>query len=121
MPLVFTLATRNPFQDRLRFIASLTGIVFSVLLVMVQMGLYFGFSRVLTIVIDHASTDLFDETRLLPQIRKKARRARAWQEDVGHQAAMIAAAANPEATPLEFLLAVMRDPGVEPAMRVGGR
>ena len=44
MSLVFTLALRNLFQDRLRFIASLMGIVFSVVLVLVQMGLYFGFS-----------------------------------------------------------------------------
>jgi len=59
MPLVFTLASRNLFQDRLRFIASLTGIVFSVVLVMVQLGLYFGFGRTLSIIIDHAATDLW--------------------------------------------------------------
>jgi putative ABC transport system permease protein len=59
MSLVFTLASRNLFQDRLRFIASLTGIVFSVVLVMGQMGLYFGFSRMVTTVVDHASTDLW--------------------------------------------------------------
>ena len=59
MSLVFTLASRNLFQDRLRFIASLMGIVFSVVLVMVQMGLYFGFGSMLTTMIDHASTDLW--------------------------------------------------------------
>jgi putative ABC transport system permease protein len=66
MSLVFTLASRNLLQDRLRFIASLMGIVFSVVLVLVQLGLYFGFSRMLTIIIDHASTDLWivsSETR----------------------------------------------------------
>jgi putative ABC transport system permease protein len=59
MSLVYTLASRNLFQDRLRFVASLTGIVFSVVLVMVQLGLYFGFNRMLTMIIDHASTDLW--------------------------------------------------------------
>ena len=59
MSLVFTLALRNLFQDRLRFIASLMGIVFSVVLVMVQAGLYFGFSGMITTVIDHTSTDLW--------------------------------------------------------------
>jgi putative ABC transport system permease protein len=59
MSLAFTLASRNLFQDRLRFIASLTGIVFSVVLVMVQMGLYLGFGSMLTTMIDHASTDLW--------------------------------------------------------------
>ena len=35
------------------------GIVFSVVLVMVQMGLFFGFGRMLTTMIDHASADLW--------------------------------------------------------------
>jgi putative ABC transport system permease protein len=38
MSLVLTLASRNLFQDRLRFIATLIGIVFSVVLVMVGWG-----------------------------------------------------------------------------------
>ncbi len=59
MPLVLTLASRNLFQDRIRFVASLIGIVLSVVLVMVQIGLYFGFTRMLTTVIDHAPTDLW--------------------------------------------------------------
>ena len=59
MSLVFTIASRNLFQDRLRFVASLIGIVLSVVLVMVQMGLYSGFSRLVTTMIDHASTDLW--------------------------------------------------------------
>ena len=59
MSLIFTIASRNLFQDRLRFVASLIGIVLSVVLVMVQMGLYSGFSRLVTTMIDHASTDLW--------------------------------------------------------------
>ncbi len=59
MPLVFTLAFRNLFHDRLRFIATVIGIVFSIVLVTVQMGLYFGFGRMVTTMIDHASADLW--------------------------------------------------------------
>lgn len=59
MPLVFTLAYRNLFHDRLRFIATVVGIVFSIVLVTVQMGLYLGFGRMVTTMIDHASTDLW--------------------------------------------------------------
>jgi putative ABC transport system permease protein len=59
MPLVFTLAFRNLFHDRLRFIATLIGIVFSIVLVMVQMGLYLGFGHMVTTMIDHASADLW--------------------------------------------------------------
>lgn len=59
MPLVMTLAARNLFHDRLRFAATLVGIVFSVVLVMVQMGLFLGFGRMVTTMIDHAHADLW--------------------------------------------------------------
>jgi len=59
MSLVFTLASRNLFHDRVRFVAALIGIILSVVLVTVQIGLYFGFSRMVTIMIDHAAADLW--------------------------------------------------------------
>jgi len=59
MPLSFILASRNLFHDRLRFIATMVGIVFSVVLVMVQMGLYLGFGDMVTKMINHASGDLW--------------------------------------------------------------
>jgi putative ABC transport system permease protein len=59
MPLNFTLASRNLFQDRLRFAATTVGIVFSVVLVMVQMGLYLGFGRMVTTMIQHTNADLW--------------------------------------------------------------
>ena len=59
MPLVFTIAFRNLFHDRLRFVATVIGIVFSIVLVTVQMGLYLGFGRMVTTMIDHASADLW--------------------------------------------------------------
>jgi putative ABC transport system permease protein len=59
MPLIFTLAARNLFHDRLRFAATLVGIVFSMILVTVQMGLYLGFGRMVSTMIDHARADLW--------------------------------------------------------------
>jgi len=59
MPLIFTLAARNLFHDRLRFVATLVGIVFAMMLVTVQMGLYLGFSRMVATMIDHADADLW--------------------------------------------------------------
>jgi putative ABC transport system permease protein len=59
MPLMVKLAFRNLFHDRLRFIATVIGIVFSMVLVTVQMGLYLGFGRMVTTMIDHASADLW--------------------------------------------------------------
>lgn len=63
MPLVLTLALRNLFHDRLRLVATLIGIVFSIVLVTVQMGLYLGFGRMVTVVIDRASADLWVMTK----------------------------------------------------------
>ena len=59
MPLIFKLAFRNLFHDRLRLVATVIGIVFSIVLVTVQMGLYLGFGRMVTTMIDHASADLW--------------------------------------------------------------
>src|SRR6266550_5930626 len=59
MSLTLTLASRNLLHDRLRFIATLVGIVFSVVLVMIQMGLFLGFGHMVSTMIDHASTDLW--------------------------------------------------------------
>ncbi len=63
MPLVVILALRNLLHDRLRLAATLIGIVFSIVLVTVQMGLYLGFGRMVTVVIDRADTDLWVMTK----------------------------------------------------------
>jgi len=59
MPLVFTLASRNLFHDRVRFVATLIGIIFSVTLVTGQLGLFLGFERMVTAMIDRAHADLW--------------------------------------------------------------
>ncbi len=59
MSLIFRLASRNLFQDRLRFIATVIGIVFSVLLVAVQLGLFLSFERMVTTMIDRTPGDLW--------------------------------------------------------------
>lgn len=63
MPLSLTLALRNLFHDRLRFVATLIGIVFSVVLVLMQIGLYSGFGQMVTTIIDHTATDLWVVSR----------------------------------------------------------
>lgn len=59
MALQFRLASRNLFHDRLRFVATIIGIVFSIVLVTVQMGLYVGFRRMVTTMIDHSPAELW--------------------------------------------------------------
>jgi putative ABC transport system permease protein len=58
-PLILKLAARNLFHDWRRFIATIIGIVFSMVLVTVQMGLFLSFSRTVTTMIDHTPADLW--------------------------------------------------------------
>lgn len=57
--MIFTLAFRNLFHDRVRLTVTLVGILFSIVLVAVQLGLYLGASRMITANIDHADADLW--------------------------------------------------------------
>jgi putative ABC transport system permease protein len=59
MTLVLTLASRNLFHDRLRLIATVVGIVFSIVLVTVQLGVFLSFERMVTTMIDHAQADFW--------------------------------------------------------------
>src|SRR5262245_49364983 len=59
IPLILILAYRNLFHDRIRFIATIVGIVFSVILVTVQLGLYVSCKRMITAMIDRAQADLW--------------------------------------------------------------
>ncbi len=53
------IAYRNLFHDRLSLLVTLIGIVFSVVLVAIQCGLYLGSERTIATVIDKASADLW--------------------------------------------------------------
>jgi putative ABC transport system permease protein len=53
------LAYRNLFHDRLSLVVTLTGIVFSVVLVAVQCGLYIGAERTIAVMLDRSKADLW--------------------------------------------------------------
>ena len=53
------LARRNLFHDRIRLFVTLTGIAFSVVLMVVQWGLFRGFSTSTTGLIDHSGADIW--------------------------------------------------------------
>jgi putative ABC transport system permease protein len=53
------LARRNLFHDRIRFAVTLTGIVFALVLIIVQFGLFLGFTTTTSNNIDHAHADLW--------------------------------------------------------------
>lgn len=53
------LAYRNLFHDKLSLLVTLVGIVFSVVLVAIQCGLYLGSERTIATVIDRVTADLW--------------------------------------------------------------
>lgn len=57
--MILTLAYRNLLHDRVALAVTLTGIVFSVVLVAVQLGLYLGSERTIANIVDHSRADLW--------------------------------------------------------------
>lgn len=53
------LARRNLFHDRIRFAVTLTGIVFALVLIIIQFGLFLGFTTTTSNNIDHSKADLW--------------------------------------------------------------
>ena len=53
------LAFRNLFHDRIRLAVTLVGILFSIVLVAVQLGLYLGARNLILSMIDRADGDLW--------------------------------------------------------------
>jgi putative ABC transport system permease protein len=57
--MIFTLAIRNLFHDRVRLVVTLVGILFSIVLVAVQLGLFLGARKMITAMIEHAGGKLW--------------------------------------------------------------
>jgi putative ABC transport system permease protein len=53
------LAVRNLVHDRVRLVVTLVGIVFAVVLINVQLGLFIGFARTTSSLVDRAGADLW--------------------------------------------------------------
>ena len=57
--MILTLAVRNLFHDRIRLIVTLVGILFSIVLVAVQLGLYLGARKMIIDMIENANGELW--------------------------------------------------------------
>ncbi|HZA02727.1 MAG TPA: ABC transporter permease [Hyphomicrobiaceae bacterium] len=60
--MILTLAIRNLFHDRMRLAVTLVGILFSIVLVAVQLGLFLGARKMIIAMIDHARGELWVTT-----------------------------------------------------------
>ena len=57
--MTFTLAFRNLFHDRIRLAVTMVGILFSIVLVAVQLGLYLGARTIIVSMIERSEGDLW--------------------------------------------------------------
>ncbi len=57
--MIITLAIRNLIHDRVRLLVTLVGILFSVVLVSVQLGVYFGARQMIINMIEHSEGQLW--------------------------------------------------------------
>jgi putative ABC transport system permease protein len=64
------LAQRNLFHDKVRLAVTLTGIVFAVVLIVVQIGLFIGFSTTTSGLIDHSGADIWIGPKHVPYIEQ---------------------------------------------------
>lgn len=64
------LAQRNLFHDKVRLMVTLTGIVFSVVLIVVQLGLFIGFTTATSNLIDHSGADLWITSKNVPYVEQ---------------------------------------------------
>lgn len=74
--MTFLIAIRNLLHDKVRLVVTLTGVVFAVVLIAVQAGLFVGFTSATSTVIDNTDADIwiaargmrnFDVTQPMPQ------------------------------------------------------
>lgn len=62
------LAERNLFHDKIRLTVTVTGIVFAVVLIVVELGLFVGFTVTTSSLIDNSEVDLWVTNKHVPYI-----------------------------------------------------
>jgi len=63
-----SLARRNLFHDRLRFVITVAGVAFAVTLVLVQVGLFLGLLDKATVTIENAAADVWITSHNTPNV-----------------------------------------------------
>src|SRR3972149_6442790 len=54
-----SIARKNLFHDKIRFVITLIGVTFSVVLIFAQVGIYLGFMQNASVVIDNTNADIW--------------------------------------------------------------
>ncbi|MBC16710.1 MAG: ABC transporter permease [Desulfovibrio sp.] len=61
--MIFTIARQNLFHDKVRLCVTLTGVVFAVVLITIQVGIFLGFTKTIAAVIDNSGADVWVTSR----------------------------------------------------------
>ena len=62
------LARRNLFHDKVRLAVTVTGIVFAVVLIVVELGLFVGFTETTSALVDNSNADLWITSKHVPYV-----------------------------------------------------
>ena len=62
------LARRNLFHDKVRLAVTVTGIVFAVVLIVVELGLFVGFTETTSALVDNSGADLWITSKHVPYV-----------------------------------------------------
>ena len=62
------LARRNLFHDKVRLTVTVTGIVFAVVLIVVELGLFVGFTGNTSALVDNSGADLWVTSKHVPYV-----------------------------------------------------
>ncbi len=62
------LARRNLFHDKVRLVVTVTGIVFAVVLIVVELGLFVGFTETTSALVDNSGADLWIASKHVPYV-----------------------------------------------------
>ena len=62
------LARRNLFHDKVRLVVTVTGIVFAVVLIVVELGLFVGFTETTSALVDNSGADLWITSKHVPYV-----------------------------------------------------
>src|SRR2546421_4224219 len=109
------LALRNLVHDRVRLVTTLVGIVFAVVLINIQVGLFLGFAKTASGLIDHSGADLWITplgTRDVDQVEPMSDRRL-------YQALAVSGVGRASGLNVEFAYFKRPDGGTESALIVG--
>jgi putative ABC transport system permease protein len=109
------LAWRNLLHDRVRFAVTLTGIVFSVLLSAIQLGLFVGFTRATSEVITHSGADVWVRSKGVTHLETSA----PFLERRRHQVLEVPGVAGADPYIVRFGNWTKRDGSVEGVLVIG--